>query len=67
MKRAFPERFGDLAFWIGGWSDQRQTNGQYVDGEKSKWKRNLTAVREMLEFRKATMRLNDNNSSEEQT
>jgi hypothetical protein len=67
MKRAFPERFGDLAFWIGGWSNQRQANGQYVDGQKSKWKPNLMAVREMLEFVKATRRLNNNNSSEEQT
>lgn len=66
MKRAFPDRFGDLAFWVGGWSSQRQVNGQYVDGEKSKWKPNLTAVRQGLEFVKATKRLSKDNTSEGQ-
>ena len=36
LKMVFPQRFGDLAFWVGGRSSQRQSDGRYVDGEKSK-------------------------------
>ena len=57
MKRISPERYGDLAFWIGGWSDRRGRDGKLVDGEKAKWRPNVTAVRLALTFTKATRRL----------
>jgi len=62
MKKAYPERFRDLAFWIGGLCSQRQVNGQHMDGEMSKWEPNLTAVKETLEIVKATRRSYNNDS-----
>lgn len=67
MKTTVPERFGDIAFWAGGWSNQRQANGQCVDGEKSKWETNLAAVRVALEFAQATKHFENDINSEDQT
>ena len=57
MKETAPERYGDLAFWLGGWSDLRRPDGKYVDGDKAKWRSNLNAVMATLTFTKATKRL----------
>jgi ribonuclease HI len=57
MRSTFPHRFGDLSFWIGGWSNQQDQNGRYIDGPKSRWKPNLLAVKLTIEFTKETKRL----------
>ena len=50
-------RWGDVAFWLGAWSDRRGSDDKCVDGEKDKWKPNLDAVKDILDFVKATERL----------
>jgi hypothetical protein len=38
-------RRGDLAYWIGGWSNQQAIGGRYIDGEKERWKQDLDMIR----------------------
>jgi ribonuclease HI len=56
MKRIAPGRYGDLTFWIGGWSNRRLPDGKYIDGNKNKWRPNMKAVTGTLDFVKSTKR-----------
>ena len=57
MKLTSKARWGDMAFWLGAWSGRRESDGKYVDREKSKWKPNLDTVKGIFVFAKATKRL----------
>ena len=50
-------RWGDQSYWLGAWSDQRGPNGPLIDGEKEKWRPNVSAVKKIISFVKATGRL----------
>jgi ribonuclease HI len=50
-------RWGEHAYCLGAWSDQRGRDGQYVHGEKEKWKPDMSAIKNTLNFVKATRRL----------
>ncbi|KAL2356362.1 hypothetical protein BJ546DRAFT_802638, partial [Cryomyces antarcticus] len=51
MRAAHGSRYGDLSYALGGYKDTAQ------DGELSKWKPGLKAVRATIEFVLATKRL----------
>jgi ribonuclease HI len=50
-------RWGEHAYCLGAWSDQRGHNGQYINGQKEKWKPDMSAIKKILKFVKATQRL----------
>jgi ribonuclease HI len=50
-------RWGDHAYCVGAWSERRGHNGQYVNGAKEKWKPDLSVIKKVLNFVKATQRL----------
>ena len=35
FKKVRPDRLGDLAYWLGGWKDQRGLDGRLVDAKNA--------------------------------
>jgi hypothetical protein len=44
-------RWGDLAYALGGWSGRRDgRNGRFVDGPRENWKPNLKIIKAVIQF-----------------
>jgi len=50
-------RWGDLAFFLGGRSEQKTVSGEYLDGPPQCWKPNIEVVNRTIQFALATRRL----------
>jgi hypothetical protein len=50
-------QWGEHSYWLGAWSDRRGHGGQYVYGEKEKWKPDMKAIKKILDFVRTTRRL----------
>jgi ribonuclease HI len=58
LQEALGERRGDLSFALGGWSGRiERRTGKQVDGSKEKWKPDMAALKAVIQFVKATERL----------
>jgi ribonuclease HI len=55
--QAAGDRMGDLSYLLGGWSEAKSRNGDYLDGPRTRWKPDLQVVAATLAFAKATRRL----------
>ena len=51
------DRFGDVSFFVGGYSHVKNVRGERVDGPKDQWTPNFAAVDAVIDFAKATGRL----------
>jgi hypothetical protein len=52
------EREGDVSYLLGGWSKRKDTRtGKLLDGEKDKWKPDITVVKATVQFLQETGRL----------
>jgi hypothetical protein len=52
------EREGDLSYLLGGWGKQKEaTTVKLEDGEKNKWKSDITVVKATVQFLQETARL----------
>jgi hypothetical protein len=51
------DRWGDLAYALGGWSGrtERET-GKPIDGPKARWKPNTGVLRAVIQYVRATKR-----------
>lgn len=49
-------RWGDMPFLLGGWSEQKDPTGTCIDGEASKWKPNSGVVKATIDFAIKTWR-----------
>jgi ribonuclease HI/exonuclease III len=57
LRVAAGERWADLAYMLGGWSGrQDKLTTKHVDGPKRLWKPNMTVIRAVIQFVKATWR-----------
>lgn len=58
LKRNVPDRWGDIAYMLGGWSDwvDRGT-GKGKDGPRDKWKPNIGVIKNVVQFAITTGRL----------
>lgn len=52
LRREGPTRWGDISYYLGGWSGREQ-----LDGSKDKWSPNLDTVKATIAFARATKRL----------
>ena len=59
LKQAHGTRYGDLSFALGGYSSDIK-DGKPVDGEVSKWKPDMQAVKATIKFAKDTGRFRNN-------
>ena len=50
-------RWGDYAYCLGAWNDRRDLDGKLIDGEKTQWRPDMKMVKKVLEFVRATQRL----------
>jgi hypothetical protein len=51
LMETMADRWGDLAYALGGWSGRRDgRTGRFVDGPREKWKPNLRVIKAMTEF-----------------
>ena len=50
-------RWGDYAYCLGAWNDRRDLDGKLIDGEKTQWRPDMKMVKKVLEFVRATLRL----------
>ena len=56
IKRVHGRRYGDLSFALGGYTTFKE-RGRLIDGERSRWKPNLEAVKATIAFADATRHL----------
>jgi ribonuclease HI len=58
LRIAAGERGGDLSYLLGGWGKRKDaTTGKLIDGEKNKWKSDITVVKATVQFLQETGRL----------
>ena len=58
LRHILQDRWADLSYTLGGWSSRKDTiNGKLIDGRKDQWKPNTTVLRAVIQFVKATQRL----------
>ena len=58
LRHILQDRWADLSYTLGGWSSRKDTiNGKLIDGRKDQWKPNITVLRAVIQFVKATQRL----------
>jgi len=58
LQAAASERRGDVSYLLGGWSKRKDANsGKFIDGEKDKWKPDITVVKAIIQFLQETGRL----------
>ena len=51
LREAMADRWGDLAYALGGWSGRRdRRNSRFVDGPREKWKPNLKIIKATIQF-----------------
>jgi hypothetical protein len=57
LREAMADRWGDLAYALGGWSGRidRRT-GKFVDGKQERWKPNMKVLKAMIQYVKDTKR-----------
>lgn len=58
LQEALGERRSDFSYALGGWSGQiKRGKGKEVDRSKAKWKPDISATKAVIQFVKATQRL----------
>jgi len=57
LREAMADRWGDLAYALGGWSGRRdRRTGKFVDGKQERWKPNVKVLKAMIQYVKDTKR-----------
>ena len=57
LREAMGDRWGDLAYALGGWSGRRdKRTNRPVDGPKERWKPNLAVLKAVIQYVKTTQR-----------
>jgi hypothetical protein len=58
LQEALGERQSDLSYALGGWSGRTERRtGKEIDGSNARWKPDITAISSVIQFVKATRRL----------
>ena len=57
LRSALGGRWADVSYALGGWSDRRDRAGKLIDGRKDKWEPNIGVLKAVVQFVKATERL----------
>jgi hypothetical protein len=57
LREAMADRWGDLAYALGGWSERKdRRTGKFVDGARERWKPNMKVLRAVIQYVKDTKR-----------
>jgi hypothetical protein len=59
LRSAMGNRWSDLPYALGGWNDRRNQKGELLDGEKERWKPDISVLKAVVKFVKATGRLGE--------
>jgi hypothetical protein len=58
LRAAAGDRWGDVSYLLGGWSKRKDSvSGKFLDGEKDRWKPDITVVKATVQFLQETGRL----------
>ncbi|KFZ24391.1 hypothetical protein V502_01148 [Pseudogymnoascus sp. VKM F-4520 (FW-2644)] len=58
LQQVLGDRRSDLSYALGGWSGRiERRTGRHVDGNRDRWKPEITAIKAVIQFVKATGRL----------
>jgi hypothetical protein len=52
-------RWSDLSYVLGGWNDRRNQKGELLDSDKASWKPDISVLKAVAKFVKATGRLRE--------
>ena len=51
LRETMADRWGDLAYALGGWSGRRdERTSRFVDGPREKWKPNLKVIKATIQY-----------------